>query len=184
MAVRKLAAQTARSAEPDPGAAEEFAAGVVVGTQQLPPQVTSRARRRSSQEPRPPRLGPTLYDRHMWQSYQSGQYARVTIPAARLQDVRIQLARAQRWLTYQHLGELKEKLSAAPYEFRTSLIVTDEANTAKLAEGPVKGKLTSPELEVLSPESKVNLWFRMHLPINTGRRAKPEAYGRLMRRSR
>jgi hypothetical protein len=120
-------------------------------------------------------LGPTAFDEHMWKTYETGDYGTVEIPVGKLQEIRIRLARSQRWLTHKHEALLQEKLTKQPYTFKTSLIVAD-LDGNRLAEGPVKGNLTSPAIEALDPDTKVVLWFQMHLPLDLGRRARPEAY--------
>lgn len=138
-------------------------------TKARPPTRFDEARNRR------PDLGPTAFDDHMWKTYETGDYGTVEIPVDTLQQVRVRLARSQRWLTSKHETHLKEALGSPPYTFKTSLIVTDLKGD-RLAEGPVKGTLTSPAIEALDPGTKVVLWFRMHLPLDLGRRAKPEAY--------
>jgi hypothetical protein len=120
-------------------------------------------------------LGPTAFDEHMWRTYETGDYGTVEIPVSKLQEIRIRLARSQRWLTHKHMQLLMDELGFEPYTFKTSLIVTD-LDGNRLAEGPVKGNLTSSAIEALDPDTKVVLWFQMHLPQNLGRRARPEAY--------
>lgn len=125
---------------------------------------------------RAPDLGSTAFDESMMGTYKSGDYGWVNCSASQIQDIRLRLARSQRWLSAQHAAKLKRLVADPPYEFRTTLIVTRGPGLEgdKLAEGPVKGNLTSPGLDALDPEDRVVVWFWMHLPHVLGRRAHPE----------
>jgi hypothetical protein len=138
----------------------------------------TKTRPPSSQHPRRPRLGPTAFDNHMWATYKTGDFGNVKVAVRQVQDVRVRLARSQRWLTSEHMAELERVVAAAPYTFKTSIVITD-LNNNKLAEGPVKGNLTSPALSELADDDQVLLWFRMHLPLDLGRRARPGSYEHL-----
>jgi hypothetical protein len=155
-----------RRRSPDP-AVDALAADVRITGDRPPARV---------RPPRTPDLGTTAFDGKMLETYRSGDWGWVECTASQVQMIRLRLARSQRYLSEQHAQELKRLVADPPHEFRTTLIVTrgPGLDGAKLAEGPVKGNLTSPELDTLDPQDRVVVWFWMHLPRKLGRRAHPE----------
>lgn len=119
----------------------------------------------------------TQHDEDMWKTYTTGRALQYPLPAWAVDELRLRLARSARYLGARHPDELA-RIDAS--RFKLTMRVED-------AYGELIGNglpLNNPALDALQRDTLVLLNFRMHAPLNRGRRVEKNNQAATPRRGR
>jgi len=124
---------------------------------------SGRIQYRDSGRSVPPRA--TQHDTDVWKTYESGQALAYPVPVLAVNELRLRLGRSVRYLCATHAEELEALHATA---FKLTMRVEDTSGNL-IGNGLPNN---NPGLKAFPGDTLVLLHFKMHAPLNRGRRVK------------